>query len=71
MEEIVTQILKELGIKLLEANLNFIKEADRFDIFESKVREACTGAAAEFLSRSLTDPDGNIAHPLPLVYHYR
>jgi hypothetical protein len=29
MEEIVTQILKELGIKLLEANLNFINEADR------------------------------------------
>jgi len=60
MEEIVTQILKELGIKLLEANLNFINEADRFDIFESKVREACTGAAAEFLSRSLTDLDESI-----------
>lgn len=30
MEEIVTQILKELGIKLLEANLSFINEADRW-----------------------------------------
>ena len=60
MEEIVAQIVKELGIKLLEANLSFVNEADRFDIFESKVREACTATAAEFLSRSLTDLDESI-----------
>jgi hypothetical protein len=42
LEEIVAQIVKELGIKLLEANLSFVNEADRFDIFESK-EDICKG----------------------------
>ena len=57
MEEIITSLVQELGKTLLEADLSFIEEADRFDKFERTVMAACTHTAAEFLSAALTDLD--------------
>jgi hypothetical protein len=60
MEEIITQLLTELGKELLEADLCFIEEADRFDKFERTVLTACTRTAAQFLSEALTDLDATL-----------
>ena len=60
MEEIITQILQDLGRNLLEADISFIKEAERFDKFEKTVRELCTATAARILSEALTDLDETI-----------
>lgn len=60
MEEIITQLLQKLGEELLEADLKFYEETDRFDIFERSVKKACTATAAEFLSAALTDLDESI-----------
>ncbi len=60
MEEIITLLMQDLGKKLLEADIDFIKDAGRFDKFERTVKEACTATAAEFLSKALTDLDESI-----------
>lgn len=57
MEEIITLLLQKLGKTLLEADISFLEEADRFDKFERTVMTACTHTAAEFMSAALTDMD--------------
>lgn len=60
MKDIITPIVTQLGNNLLELNLRFLKETDRFDNYERAVKEACMAAAAEILSASLTDLDESL-----------